>query len=92
MSLGITIVEVATGEHRQLTDFGQYAAWLNDSRHIAFQSFDAIWVIDSNGGEPWRVHSLSPNVTMDYLSGGRAGPSILYGMLSSEADLWLASW
>ncbi len=91
-SLGIVAVDAATGEYKQLTDFGEYSAWLNDSRHIAFSNFDAIWVVDSNGGEPWRVVTPSPDVVIDFVSGWRSGRSILYGVLSSEADLWLTSW
>ena len=91
VSRGIVTVDVASGAVEHLTDFGDYATWLSDSRHIAFTATDQLWIVDSQTRDSWPVLTVSPNLLVDFISASRGGPSIVYGMFSADGDLWLAS-
>src|SRR5439155_22966009 len=66
----IKVVDVETGEIRQLTNGPKRDTtprWSTDGRHIAFVSERGeekaqVWVIDADGGEAWRLTKAEEGV------------------------------
>jgi Tol biopolymer transport system component len=89
--LGVGYYDVATGEHVQLTDFGQWPVWMPDSRRILFVSGGTtFYMVDTETGVVDTVHSTvrdvlgPPRVTAD-------GRELVYSRRVTEGDIWLAT-
>lgn len=88
---GVGYYDLATGEHVELTDFGQWPVWMPDSRHILFVSGGkAFHLVDAETGEVRTIRSAvrdilgPPRVTAD-------GREVVYSRRHTEGDIWLAT-
>jgi Tol biopolymer transport system component len=88
---GVGYYDLATEEHVQLSDFGQWPVWLPDSRRVLFVSGgNAFYIADSRSGGVDTIYSVvrgvlgPPRLTAD-------GSEMVYSRRSTEGDIWLVT-
>jgi eukaryotic-like serine/threonine-protein kinase len=86
---GILIYTLATRTYERLSDFGQWPAWLPDSRRLLFVSGgNSFYVIDGETKEIRQVYSTArdvigpPRLTRD-------GRTVVFTRRVTEGDVWL---
>jgi serine/threonine protein kinase len=89
---GVVIFAFASGTYERLTDFGEWPAWLSDSRRLLFVSKGKeFWVLDTRTKQARKVYSTTwdvlgpPRLTRD----GRAA---YFSRRVTEADVYLLSF
>ena len=85
---GVVVYSLETKSYRSLTDFGQYPAWLPDSRRLLFQDKGELFLVDSDTREHHAVFSALP----DSIAGPRLssdGRTLVYSRTVQNDDIWL---
>jgi Tol biopolymer transport system component len=75
---------------RELTDFGSYPRWLNDSRRLLFHGPGKLHLVDAQTRAVSDVLSVVPNAIYT-LSLSRDNRTIYFDIVATEADVWLAT-
>ncbi len=91
LSRGIGVYSFATGTYEQFTDFGQWPAWLPDSRRLLFVSGgNALYLLDTRGRHVKKLFSVTrdvigpPRITRD-------GRRVYFIRRITESDIWMAT-
>jgi Tol biopolymer transport system component len=92
-STGIVSYSFASKTYQRLTDFGEFPAWLPDSRQILFVDGTGkhLLVVDTVTGQSRRVFSAGrsvigpPRLTRD-------GRTIYFSRRVTESDIWLVNF
>jgi Tol biopolymer transport system component len=75
---------------RELTDFGSFPIWLNDSRRLLFHGRSKIHLVDAQTRAVRDVLSVVPHYIY-LLSLSRDNRTIYFDIAATEADVWLAT-
>jgi Tol biopolymer transport system component len=87
---GISVYSLESHQYKHFTDFGFQPRWLSDSRRLIFWNYQGLYLLDTGSGKFHKILDASPNRVMG-VSPFRDGREIYFGLLTTEADIWLMS-
>jgi eukaryotic-like serine/threonine-protein kinase len=85
---GIWVYEIESGQYHQLSKFGAYPIWLNDSRHLFFSDEHKLYLADTLAGTARVVVNVAPD-EVKYGVPAHDTRRIYYNVRSAESDIWL---
>jgi len=88
-SRGIVVYSFDTHQYDQVTDFGDWPAWLNDSRRLLFQLNSEIYLVDTQSKKTEKLLSVAPNLVGNGFALPRNNRLIYFSIVSAEADIWM---
>jgi eukaryotic-like serine/threonine-protein kinase len=87
---GIGVYSFESGKLERLTGFGVRPVWLGDSRRLLFDSQGKIYLTGAEG-KPREILSVAPLSTDGPTTLSRDDRLMLFGVVSTESDIWLAT-
>jgi serine/threonine protein kinase/dipeptidyl aminopeptidase/acylaminoacyl peptidase len=88
---GIVLWSLADNTYRRLTGTGKDPEFLHDGRRIVFLDRDAVWVIDSAGGEARTVLPRPPHSSYVSVTTGPRDRTLCTVRTNDEGDIWSLS-
>jgi TolB protein len=86
---GIVVYTFASRRYEQLTDFGEWPAWLPDSRRVLFvANAKDYWVVDTRTKQTRKIYTV-PNGRLGPARLTRDGRSAYFSRRMTEADIYL---
>lgn len=85
---GIALYLIGQNTYRMLSDFGQYAKWLNDSRRLIFHDGRKLYLADRVSGAVREIFSSSTDLG-NGISLSPDNRTICFTVESHESDIWL---
>ena len=86
---GLFVYSFAKQTYRQLTEFGSFPVWLNDSRHVLTREGSNLFLVDTVDATAQKLYSVSLPNTIGSHSISKDNRKIYYTNVSSEADIWV---
>ncbi len=86
---GVIIFSFESGTYERLTDFGEWPAWLPDSRRLVFvHEGKRFFVVGLDGSEPREIFAIQRDVIGPPRISGD-GSQLVFSRRVTEADIWL---
>jgi Tol biopolymer transport system component len=89
---GVMVYSFETGSYERLTDFGEWPAWLPDSRRLVFvYEGKKLFVVDSETKETQEIFSVPRDVIGPPRISGD-GTRVVFSRRVTESDIWLLTF
>jgi Tol biopolymer transport system component len=86
---GVAVYDLRTNAYERVTDFGEWPAWLPDSRHLLFVARGKEFhVVDTRTREVRRIWSV-PRDVIGPPRLSRDGRAMYFSRRVTESDVWL---
>lgn len=88
---GVLIYSLVNNKYEQMTDFGETAMWLSDSRRVMFFHRDKVYLLDTATKKTKEIFTADPGEVLQSLTISNDDRNVFLTMQSSESNILIGT-